>query len=135
MEGEKKKKKKNMEGGSVEPWMVLRDITWGKQRNWNCEGKQRAWNCAPHFPAHCFALMAAFLSSFLPIFLSMQCINTDSAYFSWGISKSQFFFTPFFCLIIFVSLITFCYMDWFATWFWIFIIVLKVWDFDENIID
>ena len=119
----------------VEPCRVLRDITRGKQRNWNREGKQRVKNCAPHLPAHCFTLMAAFLSSFLLVFLSMRCMNTDSACFSWGISKSQFFFTPFFCLMIFVSLITFCYMDWFAAQFWIFIIVLRVWDFDEDIID
>ena len=89
----------------------------------------------PTFLLYCFALMATFLSSSLPVFLSTRCINIDSACFNWGISKSQFFFAPFFCLMIFVSLITFCYMDWFAARFWIFIIVLRVWDFDGDIID
>ena len=137
MEGEKEKQKtktKTMEGGSVEPWRVLRDITWGKRRDWNCEGKQRVWNCAPHLPALLFRINGC-LSEFLPVFLSTRCINTDSAYFSWGISKFQLFFAPFFCLVIFVSLITFCYMDWFVARFWIFIIVLRVWDFDGDIID
>ena len=42
MEGEKEKQKtkiKTVEGGSVEPWRVLCDIMWGKQRDWNREGK------------------------------------------------------------------------------------------------
>ena len=89
----------------------------------------------PTFLLYCFALMVAFLSSFLPVFLSTWCINTESACFSWVISKSQLFFAPFFCLMIFVSLITFCYMDWFVARFWIFIIFLRVWDFDRDIID
>ena len=75
-----KEKKKNVEGGSVEPWRVLHDITWGKQRDWNREGKQRVWNCAPHFPALLFRIngrLSEFLPSYLPfhtVYKYWQCL-------------------------------------------------------------
>ena len=59
--------------------------------------------------------MAAYLISFLPVFLSTRCIIlTEHACFGWGISTSQFFFAPLFCFMVSISLIRFCYNSmWF----------------------
>ena len=130
MECEKEKQNKK-KPRKVEVWKcgTLKGFAWYNVRK---AKRLKPWRkieslklCSP--PSYStFTLMTAFLSSFLLVFLSTRYINTDNVCFSWGISKSQFFFAPFICLMIFVSFITFCYMDWFAARFWIFIIVLRV---------
>ena len=108
MECEKEKQNKKNHGR----WKcgTLKGFAWNNVRK---AERLRPWRkteslklCSPP-SCSTFTLMTAFLSSFLLVFLSTRYINTDNVCFSWGISKSQFFFAPFVCLMIFVSLLHF----------------------------